>query len=131
MFRSTIPPPWRRLLRFLLIAPSVPLPPSHSAQPARSDDLLPQNKLPQNLAAEIEIVIYFAHESATWTTLIRDISAPCGLSGGSPLRLKDPPSQRFTRVHTADELMLAAAQEPGWGSCRGLWVLSVCAPRWL
>ena len=47
---------------FLLIAPSVvPLPPSHSVQPACSSDLLPQNKLPQNLVAEIETVIYFAH----------------------------------------------------------------------
>lgn len=72
IFWSTITPPWEWLLRVSLIVPSGPLPPSHSAQPACSGDLLLQNKPPQNLVANTEMVIYFAQESPIWAGPRRD-----------------------------------------------------------
>ena len=115
--------PW--LLCFLLLTPSVPLPPppSHSAQPARSGDLLLQNKPPQNLLAETETDVYFTHKSAIWAWL----------PGASLLPTVSPGQLRCGwRSH------FHHGGSRGWSvdaSCRpgaqlGLGFLCTWAPRW-
>lgn len=120
-----LPHPWHWLFHFLLIVPSCPLPPSHSAQPACSGDLLLQNKPPQNLVAEMERVSDLGRA-------LQDLSAPPSSAAAAQCgwRVRFHSDSRTWLVSCCWLLARSSAGATGV-LVRALWFFSTWAPRWL